>query len=80
MLHDQDPPSNDASESAQPAPPASSEDALYDGRSLRDCAGIDRSHESVPDATTLQKFWRLLPDNDLTQAPLDEINAHLAEK
>ena len=42
--------------------------------------GIDLSRESVPDATTLLKFRRLLQDNDLTRALFDEINAHLAEQ
>jgi transposase, IS5 family len=56
------------------------EDALYDSQALRDFVGIDLSRESVPDATTLLKFRRLLLDNDLTKALFDEINAHLAEK
>ena len=53
------------------------EDALYDSQALRDFVGIDLSRESVPDATTLLRFRRLLQDNDLTRALLDEINAHL---
>jgi len=53
------------------------EDALYDSQALRDFVGIDLSRESVPDATTLLKFRRLLQDNDLTRALFDEINAHL---
>jgi len=53
------------------------EDALYDSQALRDFVGIDLSRETVPDATTLLKFRRLLQDNDLTRALLDEINAHL---
>ena len=56
------------------------EDALYDSQALRDFVGIDLSHESVPDATTLLKFRRLLQDNDLTRALLDQINAHLGEQ
>ena len=54
------------------------EDALYDSQALRDFVGIDLSRESVPDATTLLKFRRLLLANDLTKALFDEINAHLA--
>ncbi len=42
--------------------------------------GIDLSRESVPDATTLLKFRRLLQANDLTRALFDEINAHLGEQ
>jgi IS5 family transposase len=56
------------------------EDALYDSQALRDFVGIDLSRESVPDATTLLKFRRLLLANELTQALFDEINAHLAEQ
>jgi IS5 family transposase len=56
------------------------EDALYDSQALRDFVGVDLSRESVPDATTLLKFRRLLNDNDLTRALFDEINAHLADK
>jgi transposase, IS5 family len=56
------------------------EDALYDSQALRDFVGIDLSRESVPDATTLLKFRRLLLANDLTKALFDEINAHLAEQ
>lgn len=54
-------------------------DALYDSQALRDFVGIDLSRESVPDATTLLKFRRLLLDNDLTKALFEEINAHLAD-
>jgi IS5 family transposase len=56
------------------------EDALYDSQALRDFVGIDLSHQSVPDATTLLKFRRLLQDNNLTRALFEEINAHLAEQ
>src|SRR6185295_16681008 len=56
------------------------EDALYDSQALRDFVGIDLSRESVPDATTLLKFRRLLQENDLTRALFEEINAHLAEQ
>ncbi len=56
------------------------EDALYDSQALRDFVGIDLSRESVPDATTLLKFRRLLNDNDLTRALFEEINAHLGRQ
>ncbi|MFZ3119437.1 MAG: IS5 family transposase [Variovorax sp.] len=56
------------------------EDAIYDSQALRDFVGIDLSRESVPDATTLLKFRRLLLDNDLTKALFEEINAHLGEQ
>jgi IS5 family transposase len=56
------------------------EDALYDSQALRDFVGVDLSRESVPDATTLLKFRRLLNDNDLARALFQEINEHLREK
>jgi IS5 family transposase len=56
------------------------EDALYDSQAMRDFVGIDLSRESVPDATTLLKFRRLLLANDLTKALFNEINAHLGEQ
>ena len=42
--------------------------------------GIDRSRESVPDATTLMGFRHLLEENDLTRAMLVEVNAMLLER
>ncbi len=56
------------------------EDAIYDSQALRDFVGIDLSRESVPDATTLLKFRRLLLAGDLTKAMFEEINAHLAQQ
>ena len=56
------------------------EDAIRDSQALRDFVDIDLWRESVPDATTLLKFRRLLLANELTKALLDEINAHLAEQ
>jgi IS5 family transposase len=44
------------------------EDALDDMPVLREFVGIDLGLESVPDATTLLKFRRLLIQNDLTRA------------
>ena len=56
------------------------EDAIYDIQSVRNFVGIDLTHESAPDATTLLKFRRLLEANDLTRRVFDEINGHLANK
>ena len=56
------------------------EDAICDSQALRDFVGIDLSRESVPDATTLLKFRRLLVTNDLTKALFEEINSHLAQQ
>jgi IS5 family transposase len=56
------------------------EDALYDSQSMRSFVGIDLNVESVPDATTLLKFRRILERHALTQKILDEVNAHLASQ
>ena len=44
------------------------EDAIYDSQALRDFVRIDLSRESVPDATTLLKFRRLLEAGELTKS------------
>jgi len=56
------------------------EDAIYDSQAIRGFVGIDLTHESVPDATTLLKFRRLLEKHSLTSRIFDEINGHLASK
>jgi IS5 family transposase len=56
------------------------EDALYDSQSIRGFVGIDLTHESAPDATTLLKFRRLLEKHNLTRRVFEEINVHLASK
>jgi IS5 family transposase len=56
------------------------EDAIYDIQSVRRFVGIDLTHESAPDATTLLKFRRLLEQSQLTRRVFDEIKAHLASK
>ena len=56
------------------------EDAVYDSQSVRTFVGVDLGRESVPDATTLLKFRRLLERNGLTKRMFEVINAHLAEQ
>ena len=56
------------------------EDAIYDSQAIRGFVGIDLTHESAPDATTLLKFRRLLEKHNLTRRIFDEINKHLASK
>jgi IS5 family transposase len=56
------------------------EDAIYDSQALREFVGIDLARESVPDATTLLKFRRLLEEHALTAQLFEGINAHLAER
>ena len=56
------------------------EDAVYDSAALRNFMGIDLSRTSVPDATTLMGFRRLLEAHDLTKAMLVEVNIMLMER
>ena len=56
------------------------EDAIYDSQSIRGFVGIDLTHESSLDATTLLKFRELLETHNLTRRVFDEINVHLASK
>ena len=56
------------------------EDAIYDSQSMRDFVGIDLACQTVPDATTLLKFRRLLEEHALTAQLFEGINAHLAER
>ncbi len=56
------------------------EDAIYDSQALRNFMGIDLAVESVPDATTLLKFRRLLEANGLTKSLFDAINAELSRR
>ena len=56
------------------------EDAIYDSQALRHFVGIDLSRESVPDATTLLKFRRLLEEHQLTQAMFEEVKTLLSEQ
>jgi transposase, IS5 family len=56
------------------------EDAIYDSQALRDFVGVCLPVESVPDATTLLNFRRLLETHDLTSKILEVINGVLTEK
>jgi IS5 family transposase len=49
------------------------EDAIYDSQAFRAFLGIDLGRESVPDATTLLKFRRLLEDNGLAGGIFDTV-------
>ena len=56
------------------------EDAIYDSAAMREFVGLDLGRESVPDATTVLKFRRLLETHDLSAAILLGINQHLSER
>lgn len=53
------------------------EDTIYDSQSARTFMNLDLGHESVPDATTLLRFRRLLERNGLTRRMFEAINAEL---
>src|ERR1700738_661817 len=52
----------------------------YDSIAMRTFAGVDLAVETVPDATTLLKFRRLLVEHDLTRALFDEIGIMLCQR
>jgi IS5 family transposase len=56
------------------------EDAIYDSQAMRLFVGIDLSVDSVPDATTLLKFRRLLETHDLTKQILEQVTGLLEDK
>lgn len=56
------------------------EDAIYDSQALRNFMGINLAVESVPDATTLLKFRRLLEANGLTKTLFEGITAELSRR
>ena len=56
------------------------EDTVYDSQAFRAFPGIDLGRESVPDATTLLKFRRLLEQKDLARTLFDTVNATLRER
>ena len=56
------------------------EDAIYDSQAMREFVGIDLGRESVPDATTLLRFRRLLEAKKLTAKLFEGINEHLVAR
>jgi transposase, IS5 family len=56
------------------------DDAVYDRQALRHFIGIDLGRETVPDATTVLGFRRLLEDHALTAVILATVNAELTQR
>jgi len=56
------------------------EEALNDSASLRSFVGIDLGRESVPDATTMLKFRKLLNDNKLGEALFTQVGQVMQSK
>ncbi|QFY42256.1 transposase [Candidatus Methylospira mobilis] len=61
-------------------PDEGTEDALYDIPILCRFAGIDLTHERVPDAATLLTFRHLLEEHKLAAVMLERIHALLEAK
>lgn len=53
------------------------EDTVYDSQAFRAFPRIDLGRESVPDATTLLKFRRLLEEKDLARTLFDTVKETL---
>jgi len=56
------------------------EDAIYDSQAFRAFLALDLGWESVPDATTLLRFRRLLEDNGLTGRTFETVEDLLRER
>ena len=56
------------------------EDSVYEIHSIRKFVGIDIGNESVPDATTVLKFRRLLEEHRLSGAIFEEVHRSLASR
>lgn len=55
------------------------EEALYDKYSMCAFAGLDLSHDAIPDETTVLNFRHLLEHHNLTEAVFAEVSAYLQE-
>jgi len=56
------------------------EEALYDMHSMRDFAGLDLAHDTIPDETTILNFRHLLEHHSLTEALFEEVSTYLEER
>ena len=55
------------------------EDAIYDSYAMRKFMGLDFLEESVPDATTLCKFRKIIVENGLAQQYFAAVNRFMEE-
>lgn len=55
------------------------EDAIYDSYAMRKFMHLDFSKESVPDATTLCKFRKIIVDNRIDKMFFDSVNKFMEE-
>lgn len=56
------------------------EEALYDMHSMREFAGLDFAHDSIPDETTILNFRHLLEAHNLTEALFGAVLEYLEDQ
>lgn len=56
------------------------EEALYDMHSMRDFAGLDLTHDAIPDETTILNFRHLLEAHNLTVVLFGTVSNYLEER
>jgi len=56
------------------------EEALYDMHSMREFAGLDLAHDTIPDETTILNFRHLLEAHNLTQALFGAVSEYLEDQ
>lgn len=56
------------------------EEALYDMHSMREFAGLDLAHDTIPDETTILNFRHLLEAHNLTEALFGAVSDYLEDQ
>jgi len=56
------------------------EEALYDMHSMRDFAGLNLTHDAIPDETTILNFRHLLEAHNLTEALFGAVSDYLEDR
>ena len=56
------------------------EEALYDMHSMREFAGLDFAHDTIPDETTILNFRHLLEAHNLTEALFGVVSEYLEDQ
>ena len=56
------------------------EEALYDMHSMRNFVGLDLTHDTIPDETTILNFRHLLEVHNLAEALFDAVSSYLQDR
>jgi len=56
------------------------EEVLYDMHSMREFAGLDLAHDTIPDETTILNFRHLLETHNLTEALFGAVSDYLEDR